>query len=215
MRKFFILMLTAMPFIMSSCQSDDFTNGKNVDETIVTNDTTSHVKTLRLYPTNVTERSSNSIYVDFEPNDRQILMYIESETMSASRIAANYNIEVFVAEDFHLLKEAFYYIESYNKDNGKLYFVRHEDGDAWYPVHYDGYQAEYSKAKVEPTILKLTIDKVYHEPLPSNVATYFILPTRIKVSHKNGGPTYIYDINLRFDILGSNPVGTWRLNSPF
>lgn len=211
MKNLFILILATLTFIMNSCQKDDFTNVENRDQTITTSDTISNEIIFRLYPTNVKERSSNSIYIDFEPIGRQVTFYIESETMSAERIATNYNIQIFVAEKCNWLRIAFNDIETASS-NGDLYYYGDYPSNP-YCMYWGGVQAKYSKKQIKPTVYQLSIDKIINEPA-SGFGFVLILPTRIKMSHKNGGPTYIFDTVMHCEIVSGSPT-IWFFTEPY
>lgn len=210
-----LTLLFATTLFLSSCQNDEFTENQSVEnpkETVVSNEK------FRLYPTNVTTRDANTIYIDFEPQNRQVLFYIESGTLSADRIASNYNIEIFTRGSFNFLGDAYNSIESENPGsctNTPLYsyITQGDQIICMNGPYYEYYVAYYSKTPISTTNWKFSVDRLLNEISASNSVRSYVIPTRIKISHKFGGPTFIYDINMHFIAL-YDYKGSWRFEAP-
>ena len=209
MKKLSGFLLLAATIVLGSCQSEEIFDDN------ASNSTVQNPKegVFRVYPTGTTTRSSNAIYIDLEPDDRKVYYNIQSSSYTPQQIEANYKIEFFVSENFDWLSNAFKYIENSPRTNtpGKLYWLHEQNGD-YFPYRPSGYKAEYYFAKITPIRWCLNMYKIFENDLP-NVYYSYTLPTRIKITHKMGGPSFVYDIIQTGGSVGGSPM-SWRFSIP-
>ena len=88
MKKLSGFLLLAATIVLGSCQSEEAfdENSSNV------NVQNPEKEVFRVYPTETATRSSNTIYIDLEPNDRKVYYNIQSTTYTPQQIEDNYKI---------------------------------------------------------------------------------------------------------------------------
>ncbi|HCO66691.1 MAG TPA: hypothetical protein DIT04_02905 [Dysgonomonas sp.] len=211
MKKLSNFLLLSLTVLLVSCQSDEMFD-EPASNVVVQNPP---ADVFRVYPTGMTTRSSNAVYIDIEYSNNLVFYNILSERYTPQQIQTNYNVEFFVPDDFSWLHYAFDNIERYPKTNasGGIYFLYEESPGNFYPLRYMGYQGEYYIGSMTPVRWCFNLYKDSGNISPNTLTVYYV-PMRIKLTHKMGGPSYTYDIIQIGRFWGGSPM-YWEFTLPW